>query len=63
VKSLSDDVLLFETVEEALREVSGVTERTAGRAAEQASVDGGADTTAPVRPSKTLNTRRTPEAL
>jgi len=35
-----------QTVEEALREVSGVTEATADRDAGQATVDGGADVTA-----------------
>ncbi|WP_135305195.1 heavy-metal-associated domain-containing protein [Haloarcula amylovorans] len=38
-----------QTVEEALREVSGVTDVTADREAEQASVDGDADVTALVR--------------
>ena len=38
-----------QTVEEALREVSGVTDATADREAEQASVDGDADTTALVQ--------------
>ncbi|WP_255153098.1 heavy-metal-associated domain-containing protein [Halorarius halobius] len=35
-----------QTVEDALRDVSGVTEVTADREAEQASVDGDADVTA-----------------
>ncbi|RRJ34021.1 heavy-metal-associated domain-containing protein [Halocatena pleomorpha] len=38
-----------QTVEEALREVSGVTDATADREAEQANVDGAADTTALVQ--------------
>ena len=38
-----------QTVEEALREVSGVTDATADREAEQASVEGDADLTALVR--------------
>ena len=38
-----------QTVEEALREVSGVTDATADREAKQASVDGDADTTALVQ--------------
>lgn len=38
-----------QTVEEALREVSGVTDVTADREAEQASVDGDADVTALVQ--------------
>jgi copper chaperone len=38
-----------QTVENALREVSGVTDATADREAEQASVDGDADTTALVQ--------------
>ena len=42
---LSDSTLLFETVEEAFRVVSGVSERTAGQAAEQTNVDDGAGNT------------------
>ncbi|WP_276274330.1 heavy-metal-associated domain-containing protein [Haloarcula litorea] len=38
-----------QTVEEALRDVSGVTGATADRDAEQASVEGDADTTALVQ--------------
>ena len=38
-----------QTVEEALRDVSGVTDATADREAEQASVDGDADLTALVQ--------------
>ena len=38
-----------QTVEEALREVNGVTDVTADREAEQASVDGDADVTALVQ--------------
>ena len=38
-----------QTVEEALRGVSGVTDASADREAEQASVDGDADTTALVQ--------------
>ena len=38
-----------QTVEDALREVSGVTDVTADREAEQASVDGDADVTALVQ--------------
>lgn len=38
-----------QTVEDALREVSGVTDATADREAQQASVDGAADTTALVQ--------------
>jgi copper chaperone len=38
-----------QTVEEALRDVSGVTDATADREAEQASVDGDVDVSALVR--------------
>ena len=38
-----------QTVEDALREVSGVTDSTADREAEQASVEGNADLTALVQ--------------
>ncbi|MDS0301459.1 heavy-metal-associated domain-containing protein [Halogeometricum sp. S1BR25-6] len=38
-----------QTVEDALREVSGVTDATANREAEQASVEGDADLTALVQ--------------
>jgi copper chaperone len=38
-----------QTVEDALREVSGVTDATADREAEQASVDGDADVTSLVQ--------------
>jgi copper chaperone len=38
-----------QTVEEALRDVSGVTDATADRDAEQASVEGDTDTTALVQ--------------
>lgn len=38
-----------QTVEDALREVSGVTDVTADRGAEQASIDGDADVTALVQ--------------
>ncbi|MCD2203744.1 heavy-metal-associated domain-containing protein [Halobacterium sp. KA-6] len=41
-----------QTVEEALREVSGVTDATADREAEQANVDGDADVTALVEAVK-----------
>lgn len=51
-----------QTVGEALQSVSGVTDATADREAEQASVDDDADVTASCKPSKTLDTQPTPES-